>query len=296
METLTVPASPTPNSTPALVLAPAPIETGVERGVDNDRTRGDRLDRTKKTKRKHTKLQIRGGGRARDEGVEVHSGPEPSAVYVSQVQVILAARGMLPALLFSLLLAGASAELTSYQVEFEVTLSKGVSDKFVVEVYPEWAPLGAARFKEIIEGDVWNFARFFRVVSGFMVQWGIPGKPSEAAKWRDNKIKDDKVIESNKRGTITFATSGKDSRTTQVFINFVDNQNLDGMGFAPFGKVISGMDVVDKIYAGHGETPDQGQIQSAGNTYLKKNFPKLSYIKSARIVGGAGSGNSKEEP
>merc|ERR1719164_390642 len=97
-----------------------------------------------------------------------------------------------------------------------------------------------------------------------MVQWGIPGKPSVAAEWREKKIPDDKVTQSNKRGTITFATSGKDSRTTQVFINFVDNANLDGMGFAPFGKVIKGMDVVDAIHAGYGEKPNQGQIQAAG--------------------------------
>ena len=195
------------------------------------------------------------------------------------------------ALLFCLF-ATAAAASDSYQVEFEVALPKGVTETFTVEVYPEWAPLGAARFHEIIEGGVYNFARFFRVVSGFMVQWGIPGKPSIAAEWREKKIKDDKVIESNKRGTITFATSGKDSRTTQVFINFVDNANLDGMGFSPFGKVIKGMDVVDKIYSGYGEQPDQGQIQSAGNSYLKKQFPNLSYIKSAKLVGSA----PKEEP
>jgi len=184
-------------------------------------------------------------------------------------------------------LGAAAATESPYQVEFEVSLSKGVTDIFTVEVYPEWAPLGAARFKEIIETETYSFARFFRVVSGFMVQWGIPAKPSVAAKWRENKIKDDEVKQSNKRGYITFATSGKDSRTTQVFINFVDNANLDGMGFAPFGKVLgNGMDVVDKIYAKYGEQPNQGQIQSEGNSYLKKAFPNLSYIKSAKIVGG----------
>ena len=117
-----------------------------------------------------------------------------------------------------------------------------------------------------------------------MVQWGIPGTPAVAAKWKEDKILDDPVTQSNKRGTITFATSGKNSRTTQVFINFVDNANLDGMGFAPFGKVIKGMDVIDAIHAGYGEKPNQGQIQAAGNTYLKKQFPNLSYINSAVLV------------
>jgi len=188
---------------------------------------------------------------------------------------------------FFLTFVAATYASDSYQVEFDVTLSKGVTGAFTVEVYPEWAPLGAARFKEIVESEIWTAARFFRVVSNFMVQWGIPGRPSLAAEWREKKIQDDEVKESNKRGTITFATSGKDSRTTQVFINFVDNANLDGMGFAPFGKIIKGMDVVDKIYSGDGETPNQGKIQAEGNTYLKKSFPKLSYIKSAKLVGAA---------
>ena len=183
---------------------------------------------------------------------------------------------------FALVAAARAAE--PYQVEFEITLSKGNVGHFTVEVYPDWAPLGAARFREIVEAEIWTAARFFRVVSGFMVQWGIPGKPSVAAEWREKKIQDDEVTQSNKRGTITFATSGKHSRTTQVFINFVDNANLDGMGFAPFGKVVEGMDVVDAIFSGAGEKPNQGQIQSQGNAYLGKNFPYLSYINSAKIV------------
>ena len=195
------------------------------------------------------------------------------------------------------LLVAAATAAEPYHIEFDVTLVKarkptpGKTGKFVVEVHPDWAPLGAQRFKEIINAEIWKDARFFRVVRGFMVQWGIPGDPAVAAKWKEDKILDDPVTQSNKRGTITFATSGKNSRTTQVFINFVDNANLDGMGFAPFGRVIKGMDVVDRIYAGHGESPNQGQIQAQGNTYLKKSFPELSYIKSVALVGAA----SKEE-
>jgi len=156
--------------------------------------------------------------------------------------------------------------------------------KFVMEVHPEWAPLGAARFKEMIEDDFFKGVRFFRVISGFMAQFGIHGNPEIAASWRNKKIKDDPVIESNKRYTVSFATSGPNSRTTQLFINFVDNSGLDGSGFAPFAKVISGTEVVDQIVSKHGETPDQGKVQSEGNRYLKRSFPALSYIRSARIV------------
>ena len=138
--------------------------------------------------------------------------------------------------------------------------------------------------KELIEEQVFDSARFFRVVSGFMVQWGIPGNPSVASSWREKTIQDDPVIKSNIRGHISFATSGENSRTSQMFINFVDNTNLDGMGFAPFGVVVKGMDVVDQIYAGYGEKPNQQSIQYEGNKYLKKNFPKLSYIEKAEFI------------
>lgn len=174
------------------------------------------------------------------------------------------------------------------QVEFDVQLSSGNSKKFTVEVHPEWAPLGAERFLELVDiGDnYWKGIRFFRVIQGFMAQFGIPTKPAIASEWQTKTLKDDPVVESNQRGYISFATSGKDSRTTQMFINFSDNSNLDGMDFAPFAKVIgTGMaDVVDEIFSGHGETPDQGRIQSEGNKYLKKIFPRLSYIKSVKRV------------
>ena len=184
------------------------------------------------------------------------------------------------------LLVAAATAAEPYHIEFDVTLVKarkptpGKTGKFVVEVHPDWAPLGAA-FQGHQRRNLERRALLPR--RACMVQWGIPGTPAVAAKWKEDKILDDPVTQSNKRGTITFATSGKNSRTTQVFINFVDNANLDGMGFAPFGKVIKGMDVVDAIHAGYGEKPNQGQIQAAGNTYLK-NFPYLSYINSAKIV------------
>ena len=189
-----------------------------------------------------------------------------------------------------------------FTVEFDVTLAPKENSKFRVRIEPSWAPLGAARFREIVDKKLFKSARFFRTISGFMTQFGIPGKPSVAAEWREKKLKDDPVVESNKRGYISFATSGKDSRTTQMFINLADNTNLDGMGFSPFGKVLgSGMtDAVDKIFSGYGEGapsgqgPDQGRVQSEGNKYLKRSFPKLSYINSITVVEDDASG-AKEE-
>lgn len=178
----------------------------------------------------------------------------------------------------------------TFKIRFEVAQLNGEKEQprsFVVEVHPDWAPLGAARLREIVEKNVWDKARFFRVVPGFVAQWGIPGKPSVAEEWRAKKIKDDPVKPGigNKRGYLTFAKSGEDTRTTQVFINFGDNTNLDSMGFPPVGVVVEGMEEsVDNIYSGYEEKPDQGEIQSKGNTYLKKNFPRLSYIKSVSIV------------
>lgn len=172
-----------------------------------------------------------------------------------------------------------------YQAKFET--SKG---DFVIEVHREWAPRGADRFYNLVKYGFFDDVRFFRAIEGFMVQFGIHGDPQVMDKWRDANIQDDPVVQSNKRGFITFATSGPDSRSTQVFINFADNSNLDSMGFAPFGKVIEGMDVVDSLHTGYGEGapqgrgPDQGRIQYEGNEYLKRDFPKLDYVKKATIV------------
>lgn len=168
-----------------------------------------------------------------------------------------------------------------FQVRFET--SKG---DFVVEVRREWAPRGADRFYELVRSGFFNGCRFFRVVPGFVVQFGINGDPKTQKKWRTQAIEDDPVRQSNKRGTLTFATSGPDSRTTQLFINYADNTYLDRMGFAPFGRVVKGMKAVDAIYSGYGQKPDQSRIQSEGNEYLKESFPRLDFIKKASVVTG----------
>jgi peptidyl-prolyl cis-trans isomerase A (cyclophilin A) len=155
---------------------------------------------------------------------------------------------------------------------------------FTVEVTRSLAPNGADRFYQLVNTGFFSDIAFFRVVPGFMVQFGIHGDPAVSAKWRDANITDDAVKTSNERGTITFATAGPNTRTSQLFINYGNNSFLDGQGFSPFGKVVEGMDVVDKINSQYGETPNQGAIQQVGNEYLKKEFPNLDYIKSASIV------------
>jgi len=186
------------------------------------------------------------------------------------------------------LLLCASTATAVYNVKFDVSNLDGQPGEdhkgaFVMEVHDEWSPLGAARFKEMVEGDFFKGIRFFRVIPGFMAQFGIHGKPSVAAEWKAKQIQDDPVIESNERGHVSFATSGPNSRTTQMFINFGNNANLDGMGFSPFAKVVQGMDVVDRIF-NIGEKPNQGEIQEKGNAYLKKSFPQLTYLTGAAVV------------
>ncbi len=167
-----------------------------------------------------------------------------------------------------------------YKVNFDTS-----AGAFVVEVHRDWAPKGADRFYNLVKNGFYDNVRFFRVIPGFMVQFGMHGNPAVQSAWTFARIPDDPVKESNKRGYITFAMAGPNTRTTQVFINYADNAGLDKQGFAPFGKVISGMDVVDKLNATYGAKPgdDQGNIAAGGNAYLEKMYPKLDYIKKATI-------------
>mmetsp|Transcript_17028 Transcript_17028/g.23399 ORF Transcript_17028/g.23399 Transcript_17028/m.23399 type:complete len:212 (-) Transcript_17028:363-998(-) len=177
-----------------------------------------------------------------------------------------------------------------FLVEFNMQLSDTESGSIMFKIHPSWAPKGADRFHELVSENFFTDVRFFRVISGFMAQFGISGDPSISSVWRDKRITDDPVATPNRRGTLSFATSGKDSRTTQLFVNFGDNTFLDSQGFSPIGEVIAGMEVVDALYSGYGEGapsgngPSQGMIQQKGNAYLTSSFPRLSYIKSARIV------------
>jgi peptidyl-prolyl cis-trans isomerase A (cyclophilin A) len=173
----------------------------------------------------------------------------------------------------------------TFKAQFNTT--KG---KIVIAVTRSLAPNGADRFYNLVRSGFFTDIAFFRVIPGFMCQFGIHGDPAISAQWRDANIPDDAVKGSNTRGAITFATAGPGTRTTQLFINFGDNAGLDGQGFSPFGKVVEGMEVVDKINGEYGEGapggngPNQGRIQAQGNAYLKKDFPNLDYIKSAVIV------------
>ena len=170
--------------------------------------------------------------------------------------------------------------------KFNVKLETTKGD-IVLEVTRAWSPNGADRFYNLVKNGFYNNVKFFRVVPNFVVQFGIHGDPDLAMKWLEATIPDDAVVESNKRGFITYAKSGApNSRSTQLFINLKDNTRLDEMGFAPFGKVVKGMEIVDKLYGGYGEqiTQLQGEIAQQGNVMLEKDWPKLDAIKRATIV------------
>ena len=168
----------------------------------------------------------------------------------------------------------------TFKAKFET--SKGM---IVVEVHREWSPHGADRFYNLVKNGYYDGVKFFRVVPNFVVQWGIHGDPAIATKWLQAKLPDDAVKQSNKRGFVTYAMGGPNSRSVQLFVNLVDNSRLDGMGFAPFGQVTEGMDVVDKLYGGYGEglTKLQGRIAEEGNAFLEKNYPQLDSIMKASI-------------
>lgn len=169
------------------------------------------------------------------------------------------------------------------------TTTKG---DFVVEVTRAWAPRGADRFYNLVKNGYFTDASFFRIVPGFIVQFGMHADPKIGRVWSSATIPDDPRKQSNTPGTLVFATSGPNSRTTQLFINLGNNgSSLDGQGFSPFGKVLEGMDVVQKLYSGYGDGsdmggrgPTQGRITAEGKPYLDKNFPKLDSIKSAAIL------------
>jgi peptidyl-prolyl cis-trans isomerase A (cyclophilin A) len=173
---------------------------------------------------------------------------------------------------------------------FKVKVSTTKGD-FVIEVHRDWAPLGADRFYNLVRMGYYNDVSFFRVIKGFMVQFGIHGDPAVNAVWRQARIADDPAgVQSNTPGMVSFATAGRGTRTTQLFINYGNNTNLDSMGFAPIGRIVDGMDVVNAIEGEYGEGapagrgPSQGQLQGEGNAYLRRDFPKLDYIKATTLL------------
>ena len=179
-----------------------------------------------------------------------------------------------------------SAAPPVYRVDVETT-----QGKFVIEVHRDWAPNGADRFYELVRTKYYDNSRFFRVVAGKWVQFGIAGDPKIAQKWRDLTIPDDPVRESNKAGYIAFAFTKPGTRATQVYINLVDNSQQDTQGFAPFGRVVAGMDVVEKLYSGYGENSGGGmraghqdKMFEEGDAWLDRDFPKLDKLIRARIV------------
>jgi len=179
-----------------------------------------------------------------------------------------------------------------FRVKFETT--KG---DFVVEVTRAWAPRGADRFYELVTDRYYDGCKFFRVVPRFVVQFGLNGNPALSQKWSQMTIPDDSVKVHNEKGTLSFANSGPATRTTQIFINLNDNVHLDRSNFAPFGKVVSGMEVVESLFKGYGDAPPQGVgpvqalIREEGNAYLERHFPRLDAVTSATVelmpAGGA---------
>jgi peptidyl-prolyl cis-trans isomerase A (cyclophilin A) len=181
--------------------------------------------------------------------------------------------------------AGDTVAPAVFRARFET--SEG---NFVIEVHRDWAPQGADRFYNLVRAGYYDGVRFFRVISGFMAQFGIHGDPAVSAQWRARRITDDPVRQSNVRGAVSYAMAGPNTRTTQLFINFGDNSRLDGSGFSPFGQVVEGMEVVDRLYAVYGEGapngrgPDQSRIQAEGNAYLERDFAELDYVRKVTLL------------
>jgi peptidyl-prolyl cis-trans isomerase A (cyclophilin A) len=209
--------------------------------------------------------------------------PPPSASASAAPPPALVPSAPLASVVHPALLEPASAKEQAPEVyKAKFTTAKG---DFVIEVHRDWAPNGADRFYNLVKMGYFDDTRFFRNVDKFMVQWGISGDPRVNAVWQQANIQDDPVKQSNKLGFVTFAqTSAPNSRGTQVFINTADNQRLDASRFAPFGQVVKGMTVVDSLYNGYGESPNQGAIQTKGNAYLDAQFPLLDGTKHAEII------------
>jgi peptidyl-prolyl cis-trans isomerase A (cyclophilin A) len=170
----------------------------------------------------------------------------------------------------------------TFKANFET--SKGL---VVIEAHRDWSPIGADRFYNLVKNGFYDGCRFFRVLDGFMAQVGMNGDPNIQRVWGGANIKDDPVTKSNTRGFVSFAKTGApDSRSTQFFVNFANNNGLDKQGFSPFGEVTTGMKVVDDLYNGYGRNnvPNQGQISAEGNAYLNREYPRLDFIKSATIA------------
>ena len=179
---------------------------------------------------------------------------------------------------------------TARHIQFTVTTLDGVEGEegtFTIEMRPDWAPIGVSRFQELVDSKFYDGARIFRVIDNFISQWGIAEDPLIQAEWDLKPLQDDPVVASNLAGTVTFATAGPNTRTTQVFINLRDNVKLNGQGFAPFGRIVEGLEVIDRFYSEYGEGapkgngPNQGKMKEHGGGYVDKKFPKLTYIKNA---------------
>jgi peptidyl-prolyl cis-trans isomerase A (cyclophilin A) len=190
----------------------------------------------------------------------------------------------------------ASAGPDSFRVD--VVTTRGA---FALMVHRDWSPYGADRVYFLVTNNYYDEARIYRVVKGFVAQFGISGNPLVSAVWKNQRIPDDHVLRNNTRGVVSFARSSRDSRTTQLFINLANNPQLDtagGFGFPPVAEVVEGMSVVDSVYAGYGEGPPKGQgpaqdsIGTIGNDYLKRAFPLLDYIRTARVTRSWGGGPS----